>query len=160
MTIKGIVQAITPPIIYNCIRPFTRRETNFRSPLFDYTKRHENIIIMGNGPSLITSLSKYHQLLNTFDIIAVNQYASSIEYEHYRPNVYVLADPAYFQPQEILKKQILKLIDDIRDKTTWDLSFITPDYASNSHLIKTIKQNTHISFFPYSTVNKKNSKVE
>ncbi len=59
-------------------------------------KAKGSIIVLGNGPSLKSTLSEYMPLLQKSTTMVVNFAANDESYEKLRPNYYVLVDPAFF----------------------------------------------------------------
>ncbi len=54
------------------------------------------IIIMGNGPSLRSFIDAGADLRDDFDLMAVNFAANAPEFRELRPQLYILADPHFF----------------------------------------------------------------
>ena len=110
-------------------------------------KKHNQCLIMGNGPSLIESLEKNKEQLSELDIIAVNFMASSPEYAVYKPNIYILCDPAFWfeTPAENIKNQVSDLYKSLIEKTDWKLQLYLPYQAKKEEKIKILlSQNSHI----------------
>jgi hypothetical protein len=100
-------------------------------------------IILGNGPSLLTSLDSID--FNNKDIFAVNNFASSSVYKKIRPQYYVIADN-YFWTHDP-NSTVLK---DIRDKTDWNMSFFVPAGVYKKAFFQNyLKNNQYIKVIPY-----------
>lgn len=54
------------------------------------------LIIMGNGPSLRSFIDEGPSLREDFDLMAVNFAANAAEFRSLRPQMYILADPHFF----------------------------------------------------------------
>ena len=115
-------------------------------------KQHDKCVILGNGPSLLDCLDKIESDVFDFDMIAINQIATTPLYEKYKPNIYILADPDYW-----LKKQpgpkyfdfVEKLHTAILEKTNWDLQLYLPYNARKSDIINIFKKNPNINISFY-----------
>jgi hypothetical protein len=113
---------------------------------------------MGNGPSLLQSLEAYKDKLSTCDLIVVNDMGLSPEYEKYKPDVYVLCDPAYWLDNISSEEtdRILYLYEQLVRKTDWPLQLYLPYIAKKEEKIQQIlSRNTHIRLHYYN-----NTKVE
>lgn len=110
-------------------------------------RRNNQCIILGNGPSLSSSLQVNAENLNEFDLIAVNFMGSTHVYEAYKPSVYILCDPAFWSEtaNESLRKKVSDLIERIQRVTTWSIELYFPLQARKNHeLIKKLQINPHI----------------
>lgn len=56
----------------------------------------ETLIIMGNGPSLATTIRDHSDILKSHDLMAVNFAANTDEFLSLKPKYYILADPLFF----------------------------------------------------------------
>lgn len=54
------------------------------------------LIIMGNGPSLRSFINEGPDLREGYDLMAVNFAANALEFRELRPQMYILADPHFF----------------------------------------------------------------
>lgn len=57
----------------------------------------QEVIILGNGPSLNTTLSQSKEFVRTHRLVAVNFAANTAQFKQLRPHYYVLADPHFFK---------------------------------------------------------------
>lgn len=57
----------------------------------------KSIIIMGNGPALRDAIDNHRPWLENHDLLAVNFAANTPEFFQLRPELYVLADPHFFE---------------------------------------------------------------
>ena len=120
-------------------------------------KKHDKCILLGNGPSLLSTMQKYENTISDYDFIAVNQMAVTDAFEKYRPNVYVLADPAYWYEDGYEEEhyQADELLEAITKKTNWNLQLYLP-YQANKHKVtdKLYKNsNIKIVFYNKTTFN-------
>lgn len=108
----------------------------------------ESCIILGNGPSLNTSLQKYSELLKKHALICVNGFSMSDAYVELKPAYYVILDPGFWvNPHSQAKKTIELIIKN----TTWELTFFAPQIAAKTDLINDIRKNPKVTivFFNY-----------
>lgn len=99
-----------------------------RSRSVENTKRDEHgsrLIIMGNGPSLRTTLTDHRQTLENNDTMAVNFAANTPEYFELKPRHYVLADPHFFKSGEGSDPNVAELWRNLRN-THWDMTLHVP----------------------------------
>lgn len=90
--------------------------------------KRENLIIMGNGPSLRETILSYGDLLAKSKTLAVNFAANTEEYNKLRPSVYVLADPHFFKCGENGKSSdanVERLWDNL-SATSWPMILYVP----------------------------------
>ncbi len=111
-------------------------------------------LILGNGPSLKTSLAYYPYFKNGNDIICVNRFAQSNYYEIIKPNFYCLHDPAFyeFDPDKDDPFELNELFSCLIIKTTWPISIYMNIKAKKSKFLKSlskINQNIKILYYNY-----------
>ncbi|RZL62145.1 MAG: hypothetical protein EOO93_10220, partial [Pedobacter sp.] len=90
-------------------------------------------IILGNGPSLATSLEKYESKLKNYPLLCVNLFALNKEYELLKPKYYVMHDPALWKSEGDLTK---KIANAIKTKTSWSIKIFFPYQSRNSKFIQ------------------------
>jgi hypothetical protein len=110
----------------------------------------QSCILLGNGPSLKTSLQKHPDFFKQHSLLCVNNFAITKEYSEHKPGYYVMLDPVYWiiDPPEVFKNAI----NDLQEKTTWPLQLFIPRHAAKTQrLINLVKQNSniHIHYFNY-----------
>jgi hypothetical protein len=106
-------------------------------------------IVLGNGPSLKTSLEKHPDFFTKHSLVCVNSFSITEEYTTLKPTYYVILDPGFWFGESDL---VLKTINGIKTKTTWTVHLLVPQLAKESKLIKELgKQNTNvkITYFNY-----------
>lgn len=59
-------------------------------------KSGDKIVVLGNGPSLRTTIEDYGKRIKELPSVAVNFMANTPEFAELRPDYYVLADPHFF----------------------------------------------------------------
>lgn len=67
-----------------------------RRPSPSCAPQERPVIIMGNGPSLRSFIDEGEPLREDFDLMAVNFAANAEEFRALRPQLYILADPHFF----------------------------------------------------------------
>lgn len=89
----------------------------------EHEKRSKELLILGNGPSLLADLKRKVVSLTKYDLLAVNHFAESNQYEEFRPNLYCIGAPELFVDStgEMQKKGI-KLFECLANKTQWDIT--------------------------------------
>ena len=112
-----------------------------------FQKTSNQCLILGNGPSLIQSIEDNKNKLPELDLVAVNFMALSPEYTAYKPNIYILCDPAFWfdVPSEETKVRVNNLYSRISQITNWELQLYIPYQASKKKEINAkLSQNPHI----------------
>ena len=79
----------------------------------------------------------------------VNFAANTELYERIRPSVYLLVDPAWYNPTEQLKIVLKSCIDAICEKTTWPMKIIMPHCAIGCFASEKFKENPNLEIFYY-----------
>lgn len=101
--------------------------------------RKKKCIILGNGPSLNQSLSIYKSTFDDYDLICVNNFASSPFYEEIKPAYYILAAHIFFYEEHKLSQKYInsrnEIFHHIETKTTWDLTIMFPFMAKKSSFL-------------------------
>ncbi len=82
------------------------------------------LIIMGNGPSLADAMRDYPQVLLSHRLMAVNFAANADEFYRFRPQYYVLADPAFFAAEPY--ENVVTLWQNIRSRVDWPMTLFVP----------------------------------
>ena len=121
-------------------------KTRFKKTI-SFQKRSTQCLIMGNGPSLIESLENNKHKISEIDLVAVNFMVLSEEYTKYKPNIYILCDPAFWfdTTSEDLKIRVKNFYSQIVEKTNWKLQLYMPYQALNKKELKeTLSHNINI----------------
>lgn len=106
--------------------------------------------ILGNGPSLKTTLATDLDFIKTTDIYAVNLFSSSAEFTQIRPQNYVILDPAFFlfSPTNDGRADIKKALHCLITNTSWEMKLFVPYKAKNSYFVQQIsKDNQSVQFY-------------
>lgn len=150
MRVRDVVKLFIPPVFLKIRQRLVENQVELAdSPLPQIEHHSDKMIIIGNGPSLNDSVTKYKDEILSNDRIAVNFFASSELYEVLKPNIYVFADPAFFYVPDNQKDSIESLINKIITKTNWDMQMIIPLSAQKAPLVNLLKQvkNIKIDFY-------------
>ncbi len=110
------------------------------------SENHQKIVVLGNGPSLSTTLSLYEKELQNNICVCVNQFATSKYFRILKPRYYVLWDPNYWNRNcsESLTKMIQSLVD-ILKTVDWKMTIFIPIDAKKWSLFKNLpSENTNI----------------
>lgn len=89
----------------------------------------QDIIILGNGPSLKEYVKNNLQTLKETDTFAVNKFCITSEFSWVKPKYYLLIDPAFYINKNVsikflnLQKQIF---DSFVQKVDWDMTLFIP----------------------------------
>lgn len=145
MRVRAFVKLFIPPIFLKISKRLVKKQVELAdSPLPQIEHHSAKMIIIGNGPSLNDSVTKYKDEILSNDRIAVNFFASSELYEVLKPNIYVFADPAFFYVPDNQKDSIESLINNIINKTNWDMQMIIPLSAQDTLLVNLLRQNRNL----------------
>lgn len=154
MRLQTIKEQLLPPFfftfklwIYHKIHPISK------SPLPQILHNSSRLVILGNGPSLNDSIVKYKKEIMECDRMVVNFFASTDLYETLRPNLYVLADPAFFNNDNDAQSSVSKFVQNLVKKTSWEIKLILPHSAKGAPLLDTIEKNHYISIIYYNNIN-------
>jgi len=92
------------------------------------SKRSYHCIILGNGPSLSTSLKVQENLIEDYDRIGVNHFAESELYAIIKPSIYVLNAPEMWMDnvEPFYHEKGIKLFNSLRDHTSWEINLFIP----------------------------------
>ncbi len=106
-------------------------------------------IVLGNGPSLKTSLDKHADFFTQHPLVCVNSFSTTKEYTLLQPVYYVILDPGFW----LSKSQVVTdTIECLQTKTTWPLYMLVPHAAKqSSHFRELEKHNSNIkiNYFNY-----------
>ncbi len=110
----------------------------------------EEIVILGNGPSLNHTLETSTNFLRTRNLMAVNFAANTPIFADLKPEYYILADPLFFK--KTTQQNILQLWDALIHSTDWNLTLFIPVHIDISKdLLDEIHSNAHINVCRYNT---------
>lgn len=107
---------------------------------------HDELVVLGNGPSLRSLIESKRTFLQGKSLLAVNYAVLSDYYGELKPDYYLVADPAFFFDPAHCNK----LFDAMAEKTSWSLELYLSVQARKSTLWqnKLAKNpNIHIHYF-------------
>jgi hypothetical protein len=114
--------------------------------------KNDEVVVLGNGPSLNKSIEDNLDFLNNKALFCVNYFAESEKYTVLKPEFYVLIDPGFYidDIHDSIKIKRKKLFETINQKTTWKINlfmpFLSKKYKNNySDLLK--NNNINITYF-------------
>lgn len=115
-----------------------------------FFKGKGNVHILGNGPSLKVDRERLMLRIQPGDsILCVNMIAGYQQYTSFKPNLYVIVDPAFFSttlPKE-LQQKVDNTIDAIVNQTKWKLNLFVPFSQRNKDCVKRIQMNEYIHVY-------------
>ncbi|MCM1293579.1 MAG: DUF115 domain-containing protein [Bacteroides sp.] len=82
------------------------------------------LVIMGNGPSLADTMRQYPDVLHRLPTMAVNFAANADEFYQFKPDYYVLADPAFFADEPY--ENVVTLWENITGRIDWPMVLYVP----------------------------------
>ena len=106
----------------------------FRSDLNHINASGKELVILANGPSLRADLDNHPGFFRDKQLMCVNQFVLSNDYERLKPHFYILLDKGFFiehtiprvtEVREQVKQALLR-------KTTWPITLFCPAEARNS----------------------------
>jgi len=94
--------------------------------------------ILGNGPSLLSTLEKKPTFLSDSSLLCVNFFADTDLYEKFQPERYVINAPEIWRKNcaEVYLTNQKELFHTISNKTNWTLLLYLPVNARNSEFYK------------------------
>jgi hypothetical protein len=117
----------------------------------------KEVIVIGNGPSFKKALIEFPAFFQGKDLICVNNFPATEEYEILKPSSLVLLDNNYYPRKGVVILPIVeKLFESIVNKTTWELKIFLPQISRSSKQLKELaikNSNVKIFYFNYTIVN-------
>lgn len=103
----------------------------------------KELVVLGNGPSIVDLLSNYTKFLSQRTCMAVNFSLNSEIIFNSKPQLYVLADPYFFT--SIADERVRQLWDNI-NKVSWQMTLFVPygkkvDALLNNSNVKVLRYN-------------------
>jgi len=104
---------------------------------------------MGNGPSLLKLFEEDKAILEKYDLLAVNHMARSAQYEEFKPNIYVLCDPAFWfaKGYEIPGQMAKETFKIMVEKTSWPMQLYIPHQAKKAGVKELLSSNSNICVY-------------
>ena len=148
MCVEKFIKNIIPPFVFDIIFYFRVFIHKWDCKPFKKVPPNSIAIIIGNGPSLNSTIESYESILKMNDCFMVNHSIESDYFDLIKPKNYVVVDPYYFQKGPLNKKAEL-LINSLNNKLKWDMSFYVPYHSKNSTFVNELSKNSlvKIEFF-------------
>ncbi len=116
-----------------------------------HSKKQE-LVILGNGPSLKNFLSQKKDFLKDKAILAVNHFADTQEFIVLKPDYYVINVPEFWSDNvenDVLERRDI-LLKNLKENTQWNMILFLGRGAQKSELWKNLSKenkNIHLHFF-------------
>lgn len=149
MRFRQFIQLFLPPIYYKVRRRLFPKPEPKRHPMPKIGRNGDKMIIIGNGPSLTKTMELYGDVVCETPCMMVNFAANTELYERIRPSIYLLVDPAWYNPTEQLKIVVKSCIDAICEKTTWQMKIVMPHCAIGCFATEKFKENSNLEVLYY-----------
>ena len=81
------------------------------------------IVVLGNGPSLATTMQEDADFLQNHELFAVNFFANAPQFMQLQPRYYVLADPLFFTSPDLPN---VKALWEHLHGATWEITLFVP----------------------------------
>jgi len=110
----------------------------FRNGLRRIKPVGDELFVLANGPSLKQDLEEFPGLFLNRQILCVNQFVLSDEFERLRPRYYIFLDIGFFRDHTIprVAEVTRRVIDAFIAKTTWPLTIMIPAEGRNSRFCR------------------------
>ena len=112
------------------------RSKFFTKSFFSELNGEQELVILGNGPSLRKTIDLHLSFISSKKKLCVNGFVDSIDYPELKPDFYVLVDPAFWKKnlRPDLENLITGIIKKIIHLTNWDMVLYIPYEAKNNIL--------------------------
>ena len=137
--IKIIIKELVPNIILRGLRYLIHSKSNATLINEDISNLKDKYnllltresVIIGNGPSLMHTLTNHLSFFNNKTIFCVNNFVASEYLEIIKPTFYVLADPAYWckNCSPALLEHINNTYEQLKIKVKWQMFLLLPAAA-------------------------------
>jgi hypothetical protein len=109
-------------------------------------KNNNSICVIGNGPSLNEVFDKYSWFIDCKDIMCVNNFAFSENYQKLKPKYYLLLDPGYFVDSASERCVVHRdnLHKQLNKNTSWEMYLLLPLSCKNTKCILNKIDNNNI----------------
>lgn len=113
----------------------------FQSDLNKIKPGSDELFILANGPSLRKDLDEQADLLAGHNLMCVNQFVLTDDYQSIRPQHYILLDIGFFVEKTIPRVSEVRerLISAFIEKTTWPVTVYVPAEGKNSRFCRELK---------------------
>lgn len=108
----------------------------------------DELVILGNGPSLNDTMETQTSFLKSRHLLAVNFAANTPIFTELRPRFYMLTDPVFFNRMEL--DNVQTLWRNFAEKVDWDMTlFIPTKVKRKGEWYNDITTNSHINICTY-----------
>lgn len=113
-------------------------------------RKEKILVILGNGPSLNTSLTYFNNEENRVDVLGLNNFATTKYFEKIKPSYYVLLDEKFYPLEKHEYDQyyidlINSTFEALEAKLTWEMILFVPFKAKKSAYFQNcLKRNKYI----------------
>lgn len=109
---------------------------------------NDEIVILGNGPSLNDTMALHKDFLMGRHLLAVNFAANTPIFQELRPCFYMLTDPVFFTRTDM--DNVQNLWSNFATKVDWDMTLFIPTSAKiNKQWKDMLASNKHINICTY-----------
>jgi hypothetical protein len=140
--------------LFAYLKAFFNLKNQFKnSNVNNFTKNQDKLnrkcYVLGNGPSLKEEINNFNLETNLSSLFVVNAFAKSEYYVSLKPTFYILIDPVYWTTdlEEVWLNE-RQVLNDIINKTTWELNIIVP-YISYNFFKNKFNCNKNLKLFFY-----------
>jgi hypothetical protein len=147
MNIKSIIKYLLPPVILvvrnkifgKFFLPRERIEKISHLKISD-SQKNKKCFILGNGPSLKNDLLLFADEFHNGVIFCVNSFPLTPEFEEFKPQYLIFADPDYSKNFIATKPERSLLVKRLISVVNWDLNIIMPDYFEKDNWFLEVAQ--------------------
>ena len=109
---------------------------------------NDELVILGNGPSLNNTMQNHKDFLLSRHLLAVNFAANTPIFTELRPKFYMLTDPHFFVRME--QENVKQLWENFAKKVDWDMTLFIPTKVKRcGEWFSLAKSNKNISICTY-----------
>lgn len=111
-------------------------------------KSDEELVILGNGPSLNDTMANNKEFLLARHLLAVNFAANTPIFTELKPKFYMLTDPVFFNRMEL--DNVQQLWRNFAETVDWEMTLFIPTKAKKKgDWFNTVIKNKHITICTY-----------
>ncbi len=102
----------------------------------------ENMVVMGNGPSLKNDIENYLEVFKKTHLAVVNHFCLSEFFFELKPRSYFLLDPDFFVNAPDFKGNVGNTFAILTGNIQWEMDFYVPYKYRKSLLVQRLKENS------------------
>jgi hypothetical protein len=107
----------------------------------------ENIVVMGNGPSLKNDIVNHLEIFKNAHLAVVNHFCLSEFFFELKPRSYFLLDPDFFTDASGFKGNVGNTFAILTGNIEWEIDFYVPYKFRKSLLVKRLKENSRFKVY-------------